>query len=328
MDKDNLKELRNKILELSPRFFEIKQQLHKSVVGQNNLLDSLLMALLCNGHILLEGVPGLAKTLSIKTLSQTISAEFKRVQFTPDLLPGDLIGTTIYDVKTNDFIIKKGPVFTNLLLADEINRAPAKVQAALLESMQERQVTIGQETYFLPDIFLVLATQNPIEQEGTYPLPEAQLDRFMFKVKINYPSKSEELSILNMFDNSLISINKVIEKETITETREIIKNIYVDDRIKKYIVDLVFATRKPNDYDINIADFIEYGASPRASLYLLQCSKAYAFLQQREYVIPEDIKSIATNILNHRIVLSYQAASEDIKTEDLIKIILDKIKII
>ncbi|MBC7473709.1 MAG: AAA family ATPase, partial [Candidatus Sericytochromatia bacterium] len=297
MDKEELKKLNESILELSPRFSEIKQQLHKSIVGQNHLLESLTMALLCNGHVLLEGVPGLAKTLSIKTLSETIDADFKRVQFTPDLLPGDLIGTTIYDPKSNDFLIKKGPIFTNLLLADEINRAPAKVQAALLESMQERQVTIGQETYFLSDVFLVLATQNPIDQEGTYALPEAQLDRFMFKIKVSYPSKAEELSILNMFDNSIPSINKVMDIDTVIKTRNIIKNIYTDERIKKYIIDLVFATRNPNDYNLGINDLIEYGASPRASLYLLHCSKAYAFLQQREYVIPEDVKAIANNIL-------------------------------
>jgi MoxR-like ATPase len=328
MEKDNLKKLRERIEEYSVRFTELKQELHKVVVGQNHLLDSLIIGLLCNGHILLEGVPGLAKTLSINTLSKVINGDFKRVQFTPDLLPGDLTGTTIYDPKSNDFLIKKGPIFTNLLLADEINRAPAKVQAALLESMQERQVTIGQETFYLPPVFLVLATQNPIEQEGTYPLPEAQLDRFMLKIKVTYPSKSEELAILNLVEKPLLPPARVIEQDIILEARKLIDEIYVNDRIKKYIIDIVFATRRPKEYNLELSDLIEYGASPRASIYLLLCAKAYAFLQNREYVIPEDIKFIANDVLNHRIVLSYEAAADEISTEDIIKRVLERVKVL
>lgn len=328
MEKENLTVFREKLKNFSIFFLQVKQELHKVIVGQNHLLDSLIIGLLCNGHILLEGVPGLAKTLSINSLSKVVSADFKRVQFTPDLLPGDLIGTTIFDQKNNDFIVKKGPIFTNLLLADEINRAPAKVQTALLESMQEKQVTIGSETFFLPEVFLVMATQNPIEQEGTYPLPEAQLDRFMLKIKIDYPSRNEEINILNYMENPAQIPSKIISLENIITARNIVNNIYADDRIKKYIIDIVFATRKPKEYNIDIADLVDYGASPRASIYLLLCSKAYAFLQQREYVIPEDIKAVAYDVLNHRIVLSYEALAEEISSEDIIKRILDKIKIL
>ncbi len=328
MDKENLKKLREKIEEYSVRFIQVKQELHKTIIGQNHLLDSLIIGLLCNGHILLEGVPGLAKTLSINTLSKIVNANFKRVQFTPDLLPGDLIGTTIYDQRANDFQVKKGPIFTNLLLADEINRAPAKVQTALLEAMQEKQVTIGHETFLLPEIFLVMATQNPIEQEGTYPLPEAQLDRFMLKIKVTYPTKNEELSILNFIEKPFDPPTKVVEPEFIMETRKLINEIYIDERIKKYIIDIVFATRQPKAYGLDISELIDYGASPRASIYLLLCSRAYAFLQQREYVIPEDIKKVANDILNHRIILSYEAAADEINSEIIIKKILEKVPVV
>lgn len=327
MYRKEQKEIREEVLSLSPIFNEIKQSMHKSVIGQNQLIESLIISILCNGHILLEGLPGLAKTLSVNTLADIINSDFKRVQFTPDLLPGDLIGTTIYDQKINDFIVKKGPIFTNLLLADEINRAPAKVQSALLEAMQEKQVTIGQDTFLLPEIFLVLATQNPIEQEGTYPLPEAQLDRFMMKIKVSYPTKSEEFDILNLTEFIQEKITNLIDKDIVVKARDTVNNIYADDKIKKYIVEIVSATRNPKEYNLNIDDMLEYGASPRASIYLLKCAKAYAFLQQREYVIPEDIKAVANSILNHRIVLSYEANANDIKAEDIIKLILEKVKI-
>lgn len=328
MDKQELKILKENILSVSPLFEDIKQNMHKSVVGQNHLINGLIISMLCNTHILLEGLPGLAKTLSVNTLSNIINSDFKRIQFTPDLLPGDLIGTMIYDQKINDFIVKKGPIFTNLLLADEINRAPAKVQSALLEAMQEKQVTIGQETFYLPEIFLVLATQNPIEQEGTYPLPEAQLDRFMMKVKVHYPSKKEELEILNLTEFETNKVKNIINNEIILKSRQLVNNIYVDDKIKQYIVEIVSATRNPEEYNLKIKNMIEYGASPRASIYLLKSAKAYAFLQQREFVIPEDIKSVANDILNHRIVLSYEASANDVKTEDIIRLILDKIRVI
>ncbi|MFN8578393.1 MAG: AAA family ATPase [Candidatus Sericytochromatia bacterium] len=316
------------MLSISPLFEDIKQNMHRSVVGQNHLINGLIISILCNTHILLEGLPGLAKTLSVNTLANIINSEFKRIQFTPDLLPGDLIGTMIYDQKINDFTVKKGPIFTNLLLADEINRAPAKVQSALLEAMQEKQVTIGQETFYLPEIFLVLATQNPIEQEGTYPLPEAQLDRFMMKVKVHYPTKKEELEILNLTEFESDKVKNIINTEVILKSRQLVNNIYADDKIKQYIVEIVSATRNPEEYNLKIKNMIEYGASPRASIYLLKSAKAYAFLQQREFVIPEDIKAIANDILNHRIVLSYEASANDVKTEDIIKLILDKIKVI
>jgi len=322
-----LKTLKEEIQEQNVSFIQIRQELHKVIVGQENLLNRLLIALLTNGHILLEGVPGLAKTLSIKTLSKVIDADYKRIQFTSDLLPSDLIGTNIYDYKSNNFYVKKGPIFTNLLLADEINRAPPKVQTALLECMQEKQVTIGQETFKLPEIFLVLATQNPIEQEGTYPLPEAQLDRFMLKVKVTYPSKKEELDVLNYFEKKINEPNPVMSQNFILNARNLVQQVYVDEKIKKYIIDIIFSTRNPADYNLDISDLIEYGASPRASIYLMLCSKAYAFLQQREYVIPEDIKDIANDILNHRLILSYEAVANEIKTEDIIKRILEKIKI-
>ena len=322
-----MKTLKEEIQEQNVSFIQIRQELHKVIVGQENLLNRLLIALLTNGHILLEGVPGLAKTLSIKTLSKVIDADYKRIQFTSDLLPSDLIGTNIYDYKSNNFYVKKGPIFTNLLLADEINRAPPKVQTALLECMQEKQVTIGQETFKLPEIFLVLATQNPIEQEGTYPLPEAQLDRFMLKVKVTYPSKKEELDVLNYFEKKINEPNPVMSQNFILNARNLVQQVYVDEKIKKYIIDIIFSTRNPADYNLDISDLIEYGASPRASIYLMLCSKAYAFLQQREYVIPEDIKDIANDILNHRLILSYEAVANEIKTEDIIKRILEKIKI-
>ncbi len=327
MQKEELNKLKEEIISVSPIFNQIKQSMHKTIIGQNHLIESLIISILCNGHVLLEGLPGLAKTLSVNSLSNLINCEFKRVQFTPDLLPGDLIGTTIYDQKINDFTVKKGPIFTNLLLADEINRAPAKVQSALLEAMQEKQVTLGQDTFKLPEIFLVLATQNPIEQEGTYPLPEAQLDRFMMKIKVNYPSKAEEFEILNITEFKQEQVKNLMEKESVIKARNLVNNIYADDKIKKYIVEIVSATRNPKEYGLNIDNMIDYGSSPRASIYLLKCAKALAFLEQREYVIPEDIKYVATSILNHRIVLSYEANASNVNSEDIIKIILEKIKI-
>lgn len=327
MDKEQLKNLKENILLISPVFNEVKQNIHKKIIGQNHLIESLIISILCNGHVLLEGLPGLAKTLSVNTLANIINCDFKRVQFTPDLLPGDLIGTMLYDQKINDFIVKKGPIFTNLLLADEINRAPAKVQSALLEAMQEKQITIGQDTFILPEVFLVLATQNPIEQEGTYPLPEAQLDRFMMKVKVHYPTKKEEMEILNITEFKTDFSKNIIDSSVIMKARGLVNSIYADDKIKNYIVEIVAATRNPNDYNLNLQNMIDYGASPRASIYLLKCAKAYAFLQQREYVIPEDIKAVAVDILNHRIVLSYEASANEIKTEDIIRIILEKIRI-
>lgn len=322
-------ELQEKIKDQSQRFIDIQSEIHKIIVGQNELVQSLIIGILSDGHILLEGVPGLAKTLSVTTLSKVIKADYKRIQFTPDLLPADLIGTNIFNQKTCEFNIKKGPIFTNLLLADEINRAPAKVQSALLEAMQEKQVTISQITFKLPEFFIVLATQNPIEQEGTYQLPEAQIDRFMLKVKLDYPTEEEELQIINrMTDSEIPKVSSIIENiEEIIETRKLINQIYVDEKIKNYIVDIIFATRKPRLYGLELDNIIEFGASPRGSLYLTICSKVVAFLNQRAYVIPDDIKTIAMNVLQHRITITYEAEAENIKKEDIIKQILNKIKV-
>lgn len=302
----------------------------KVIVGQKQMLERLLVGLLANGHILLEGVPGLAKTTAIKTLSDTIQTGFRRLQFTPDMLPADLTGTLIYDQQSGGFSVKKGPIFSNLILADEINRAPAKVQSALLEAMQERQVTIGEETFPLPEPFLVLATQNPIEQEGTYPLPEAQVDRFMLKVKISYPSKTEEHQILKRmaFTSSAIKVKAVIAPSDIMRARGVVDEIYMDEKIEQYIVDLIEATRNPQDYKLNdIKELIQYGASPRATIHLAVASKAYAFLQGRGYVTPQDVKSIGMDVLRHRVIPSYEAEAQELSSEAIIQKIFDGVEV-
>jgi MoxR-like ATPase len=304
-------------------------EMDKVIVGQRYMLERMLIGLLANGHILLEGVPGLAKTLAVTVLSRAINADFKRIQFTPDLLPADLIGTQIYRQSDGDFHTRKGPIFANIILADEINRAPAKVQSALLEAMQERQVTIGDETFPVPSPFLVLATQNPIEQEGTYPLPEAQLDRFMLKLKIDYPGKDEERQILDRMAATDIhfDIKAVINPEDIAQVRNVVDEIYIDEKIKDYIVDIVCATREPDKYGIEMANFINYGASPRATIYLAVAAKAHAFVQQRGYVTPQDVKSIGPDVLRHRVIVSYEAEAEDKTSEDIIKTIFDSIEV-
>ena len=299
-------------------------------MGQKYLVDRLIIGILANGHILVEGVPGLAKTLSIKTLSQAISTKFQRIQFTPDLLPADLIGTLIYNPKEGAFTTKKGPIFANIILADEINRAPAKVQSALLEAMQERQVTIGENTYKLDEPFLVMATQNPIEQEGTYPLPEAQVDRFMLKLNIGYPNKDEEHAILKRmsFTEKQINVKSVISPNDIIRARKVVDEVYLDEKIEKYIVDIVFATREPKDYKLeDLTNLIQYGASPRASIYLTVASKAYAFLQGRGYVTPQDVKSIGMDVLRHRVIVSYEAEAEEKTSEDIIKRVFDEVEV-
>jgi len=305
-------------------------EMEKVIVGQRYLLERLLVGLLANGHILIEGVPGLAKTLSVRVLAQSIKTKFQRLQFTPDLLPADLIGTLIYNPKTGDFTTKKGPIFANIILADEINRSPAKVQSALLEAMQERQVTIGENTYKLDEPFLVLATQNPIEHEGTYPLPEAQVDRFMLKLKIGYPSKEEELKIMQRMavTDKKIDVRAVVGPEDIVRARKVVDEIYLDERIEKYIVDIVFATREPKLYRLDeLTPLIQYGASPRASIYLSIASKAYAFLQGRGYVVPQDVKTIGIDILRHRVIVSYEAEAEDKTSEDVVKRIFEEVRV-
>jgi len=301
----------------------------KVIVGQRYMVERVLIGLICGGHVLLEGVPGLAKTLTVSTMSEVMDAQFHRIQFTPDLLPADIIGTVIYTPQTGEFSSKKGPVFANLVLADEINRAPAKVQSALLEAMQEKQVTIGDTTHPLPKPFLVMATQNPIEQEGTYPLPEAQLDRFMLMLRVGYPSKVEERQIMDrMTGGTLQALNKVIDPEKLLGAREVINQIYIDEKIRDYIVDVVFATRNPSEYGLaELADYIEYGASPRASIYLNLAARAHAFLRHRGYVTPEDIKSVGPDVLRHRLVLTYEAEAEEISTEDIIQRLFDHVEI-
>lgn len=307
----------------------IKQEVGKIIVGQSELIDRLIIGLLTNGHILLEGVPGLAKTLTIQTLSQALSINFQRIQFTPDLLPADLVGTLIYNQKDGDFIIKKGPIFSNIILADEINRAPAKVQSALLEAMQERQVTIGEETFILPKPFLVMATENPVEQEGTYPLPEAQVDRFMLKICVDYPSREEERIILERMAHAkpLNPIQSVITPEQILSARKVVDEIYIDDKIKNYIIDIIFATREPDQAGLTINEYIKYGASPRATISLTLAARAQAFIEGRGYVTPQDVKSVAPDVLRHRIILSYEAEAEEITSDKLIKEILAEIPV-
>jgi len=308
---------------------QLTEQISKVIVGQKILIERLLIGVLANGHILIEGVPGLAKTLAVQTLSDTIDAKFRRIQFTPDLLPADLIGTMVYNPKTSQFTVKKGPIFANVILADEINRAPAKVQSALLEAMQERQVTIGGETHKLDEPFLVLATQNPIEQEGTYPLPEAQIDRFMLMVKIGYPSPTEEREIMDRYTvKEVPTANKVVKPKDILRARDVVRDIYVDDKVKEYIVNIVFASREPAKYGLDdLTDLIAYGASPRASLFLNLAAKAHAFLKGRGYITPEDIKAIGHDILRHRIIVSYEAEAEEIKSDDIVNKIFDAVEV-
>ena len=323
----NIREINDLIASKSSFISLIRSGMQRRIVGQKHLVDSLLIALLCNGHILLEGVPGLAKTLAIKTLSKLVDAKYNRIQFTPDLLPADVIGTLIYSVKKEQFEIKKGPIFANFVLADEINRAPATVQSAVLEAMQERQVTIGDETFPLDHPFLVMATQNPIEQEGTYQLPEAQTDRFLLKVVIGYPSKEEEKSIIrqNIFAEKM-PVDAVVSLQEINEVQKIVEKIYIDEKIENYIVDVVFATREPSKYGLNdLADIIGYGASPRASISLTLAARAYAFLQGRGYVIPEDVRAVCYDVMRHRIGLTYEAEANNISTDDVITEILDKV---
>jgi len=309
---------------------QLKQEVANVIVGQSYMVERLLVALLADGHILLEGVPGLAKTLAIKTLSEAIHVGYSRIQFTPDLLPADVTGTLIYSQKTETFNVKKGPVFSNFVLADEINRAPAKVQSALLEAMQERQITIGEETFKLPSPFLVLATMNPIEQEGTYPLPEAQVDRFMLKVLLGYPSKEEEKQIIrsNVRKEGLSKVNQILNGEDIIRCRELVREVYLDEKIEQYIVDIVFATRQPEQYGLNdLKNLIDFGCSPRASINLALASKAYAFLQGRAFVTPEDVRAIAKDVMQHRIGVTYEAEAENISSSDIVSTILNKVQV-
>ncbi|MFV0484539.1 MAG: AAA family ATPase [Bacteroidales bacterium] len=325
----NIRELNERIERESSFIDLITHEMKKSIVGQQHLTESLLIALLSNGHILLEGVPGLAKTLAITSLSKIIDADFSRIQFTPDLLPADLLGTMIYSQKKEEFIVKQGPIFTNFVLADEINRAPAKVQSALLEAMQERQVTIGDTTYKLPVPFLVMATQNPLEQEGTYPLPEAQLDRFMLKVIIDYPSKSEESDIIQ---NNLLKTyptpSTALSPEKIIAARNVVNEVYLDEKIRKYIVDIVFATRTPIEYKLDkYADMISYGGSPRASISLAQAAKAFAFIKRRGYVTPEDVRAVCLDVMRHRVGLNYEAEANNITPEEVITEVLNVVEV-
>ncbi|MCF8720487.1 AAA family ATPase [Nitrospina gracilis] len=326
----DIQEITDKVKQASHFVQAIVEEMERIMVGQRYLIERLILGLLTNEHILVEGVPGLAKTTAVKTLAQTIEASYKRIQFTPDLLPADLIGTQIYQPKTGEFVIKKGPLFANIILADEINRAPAKVQSALLEAMEERQITIGGETFPLEQPFLVMATQNPIEQEGTYPLPEAQVDRFLFKLKIGYPSKDEEKRILQRMSttNHKIEIKPVIHPKDILAARAVFDEIYIDDNLQDYIVNLVNATRFPGEYRLeNLASMIDYGASPRASIFLNRVAKAYAFMQGRGFVVPHDIKTIGFDILRHRIILTYEAEAENITSDDVLKKIFDTVEV-
>jgi MoxR-like ATPase len=325
----DVKQIGNLVQQKSGFVRELFGELEKVIVGQRYMLERMLIGLLANGHILLEGVPGLAKTMAVTALSRAINADFRRIQFTPDLLPADLIGTQIYRQADSQFYTRKGPIFANIILADEINRAPAKVQSALLEAMQERQVTIGDQTFPVPNPFMVLATQNPIEQEGTYPLPEAQLDRFMLKLKIDYPTKEQERQILDRMavTNKKLDIKAVISPADIFEVRAVVDEIYIDEKIKDYIVDVVCATRNPAKYGMDIAGFISYGASPRATIYLTLAAKAHAFIQQRGYVTPQDVKSIGLDVLRHRVIVSYEAEAENKTSEDIIKTIFDTIEV-
>jgi len=322
-------ELNEKIKKESEFIDVLFSEIGKAIVGQKEMVERLIIGLLANGHVLLEGVPGLAKTLAIKSLASSMEAKFQRIQFTPDLLPADLLGTMVYNQKDGNFSIKKGPIFANFILADEINRAPAKVQSALLEAMQERQVTIGHDTYKLDEPFLVLATQNPIEQEGTYPLPEAQVDRFMLKIKITYPSRSEEQQIMKLnVGGAIPDIKAVVSPKNILNARKLIHDIYVDEKIEKYILDIVFATRKPAEFGLSdLTELINYGGSPRATINLALGARAMAFIKRRGYVIPEDVRSICLDVLRHRIAVTYEAEAEDITSEDIIQRILNSVEV-
>ena len=325
---EDIRQLTEKVKEQNYFFSILKQEINRAIIGQEYMIDRLLIGLLGNGHVLLEGVPGLAKTLAIKTLAEAVDGQFSRIQFTPDLLPADVVGTMIYNIKENDFTIKKGPVFANFVLADEINRAPAKVQSALLEVMQEKQVTIGDETMPLPKPFLVLATQNPIDQEGTYLLPEAQTDRFMLKCKIDYPEFEDERKVMRMVSTQDIpQIRQVVNLDQIVEAKKLINQIYLDEKIEKYILDMVFATRYPEKYGLSeIKNYISFGASPRASINLAIASRAFAFIKGRAFVIPEDVKEIAKDVLRHRIGLSFEAEAEEVTQDDIVNKILAKIQ--
>ncbi len=324
-----IQEINEKVRQEAVFVQDLLAEINKVIVGQERLIQRLLIGLLADGHILIEGVPGLAKTLAVKTLSEAIQTGFQRIQFTPDLLPADLIGTQIYNPSTCEFSVRQGPIFSNLILADEINRAPAKVQSALLEAMQERQATIGDVTIPMKEPFLVLATQNPIEQEGTYPLPEAQVDRFMLKVVITYPNREEERMILQrMTGEAPVQVRPVIKPEQIIHAREVVHEIYVDPKVHEYVLDLVFATRNPESYGLsNLSQLISYGASPRASIYLINTAKAHAFLHGQGYVTPEDIKQVATDVLQHRVIVSYEAEAEEISSTDIVLKILDKVEV-
>ncbi|MDE6048272.1 MAG: MoxR family ATPase [Paramuribaculum sp.] len=325
----NIRELNDIVASKSDFVNLVTRGMDRTIVGQKHLVESLLVALLANGHVLLEGVPGLAKTLAIKTLAQVIDAKFSRIQFTPDLLPADVTGTMVYSVQKEQFQIKKGPIFANFVLADEINRAPAKVQSALLEAMQERQVTIGEQTFKLDEPFLVMATQNPIEQEGTYPLPEAQVDRFLLKVVIGYPTKEDEKLIIRQNISPVSTqVQPLLKPEEVIEAQKVVEKIYLDEKIEKYIVDIVFATRYPADYNLkDLVNIISFGASPRASISLARAARSYAFLHQRGYVIPEDVRAVCHDVLRHRIGLSYEAEANNITTDEIISAILDKVEV-
>ena len=327
METVNIKELNERIQKESAFVDILSLEMGKVIVGQKHLVENLMIALRANGHILLEGVPGLAKTLAISTLSQAVNAKFSRIQFTPDLLPADLTGTLIYSQKQERFEVHKGPVFANFVLADEINRAPAKVQSALLEAMQEKQVTLGDQTFKLPDPFLVMATQNPVEQEGTYPLPEAQVDRFMLKVIVSYPKKEEERLIVRMNNSGEFpKANPVVSPEDIVRARQLVREVYMDEKIEKYIVDIVYATRTPEEYGLaNLKDLISFGASPRASISLSMAAKAYAFIKRRGYVIPEDVRAVCPEVLRHRIGLSYEAEAENVTSEQIIEQVINAV---
>ena len=329
MESVNIKELNERIQRESAFVDIITMEMNKVFVGQKHLVENLLIGLLADGHILLEGMPGLAKTLAINTLATIVDAQFSRIQFTPDLLPADVIGTMIYSQKSEQFQVKQGPIFANFVLADEINRSPAKVQSALLEAMQERQVTIGDNTYKLPKPFLVMATQNPVEQEGTYPLPEAQVDRFMLKVVVDYPKKEEERLIIRMHNSKEFpKASAQLKPEDIVRAREVVKDVYMDEKIEKYIVDIVYATRTPEEYGLGkLKDLIQYGASPRASISLAMASKAYAFIKRRGYVIPEDVRAVCHEVLRHRIGLTYEAEAENITTESIITDIINTVEV-
>lgn len=325
MDISTIREINMQIKEEALFLQNLLAEINKIMVGQERLVERVLIGLLADGHILLEGVPGLAKTLLVKTVAEAIQGDFARIQFTPDLLPADLVGTQIYNPRTSEFSVHKGPIFANLILADEINRAPAKVQSALLEAMQERQVTIGEVTYKMDDLFLVLATQNPIEQEGTYPLPEAQVDRFMLKVNVDYPSRLEERQIIDRMTSSILPVvHPVISPAEILHAREMVRNVYVDDRIKEYVLDLVLTTRNPGNNGLSdLNTLIQYGASPRASIYMITAARAHAYLKGRGFVTPEDIKEIAQDVLRHRVIVTYEAEAENITTDQIIRRVLD-----